>query len=530
MDLNTFVNFVPIVALYAELHYKFPFIKSRYYIDEPEIITDIPHRIDPGRQIPILLMIKEGNKFPVYIKEIKINYYCKEQRTDIQTVSHSLNKHIDSYLWYKNIFLEPMSPGEYLFEINILYSINSKNKNCVNNNTPLLEKKPHRVYCSSDRFPKMDGYIYGDLHYHSILTDDMVEYGAPLDSTVIASEASGLDFVCNTDHSYDLDIKEGSWFEDDLKLEKWYNSRANIKKINSEHDSKILPSEEVSIHNHRKRNIHALVLNNHSFLEGKGDGARTYFNRKCKYNTKSLYQNKESGSIVIAAHPFVKVSLMEWIFIKRGKWEWNDIIHDGLSGLQILNGPYDKSFFDGLEIWKKLLLNGYKKFIYAGNDAHGNFNMYRQIKIPMFSLSQKYHQILGQSRTGIYSTNNTKNVVQALKSGRCFITNGPFIENIITDDGGCDYFSGQELHGTNSTITIKVLSSIEFGKIDFVKIYAGSTKIRSEKIIYNFTDINSYKFERILKLEGYESTYIRSECKVKSEKIIRAYTNPTWIS
>ena len=35
--LSKYVNFVPIVALYAELHYKFPFIKSRYYIDEPEI-------------------------------------------------------------------------------------------------------------------------------------------------------------------------------------------------------------------------------------------------------------------------------------------------------------------------------------------------------------------------------------------------------------------------------------------------------------------------------------------------------------
>ena len=172
-------------------------------------------------------------------------------------------------------------------------------------------------------------------------------------------------------------------------------------------------------------------MNNYKFIEGKGDGARKYFDRKCKYNTKNLYKNIEKDAIVIAAHPFTKVSFMEWLFVKRGKWEWNDIIHDELCGLQILNGPYDKSFYRGVKIWKELLLNGYKKFIYAGNDAHGNFNMYRQIKTPMISLKQKDEQILGRSRTGIYAENNTEDAIKALKQGKCFITNGPFIENII---------------------------------------------------------------------------------------------------
>ena len=86
MDLNTLVNFSPLVGLYAELHYTFPFIRSRHYIHEPEIISDIPHRIEPGHKIPILLMIKDANNFPIILKNINISYYLEKTSGQKKTI------------------------------------------------------------------------------------------------------------------------------------------------------------------------------------------------------------------------------------------------------------------------------------------------------------------------------------------------------------------------------------------------------------------------------------------------------------
>ena len=60
-----------------------------------------------------------------------------------------------------------------------------------------------------------------------------------------------------------------------------------------------------------------------------------------------------------------------------------------------MNGDTGRGYQDGIKIWVKLLLNGHRKYIYAGNDAHGNFNIYRQIKIPMINLLEEETQRFG---------------------------------------------------------------------------------------------------------------------------------------
>ena len=87
-----------------------------------------------------------------------------------------------------------------------------------------------------------------------------------------------------------------------------------------------------------------------------------------------------------------------WFYIAASKNDPDGIILLGLiqnnmSGLQILNGDLDESFYIGIKQWINYLLNGYKKFIFAGNDAHGNFNKYRQINIPMFSIKESNKQM-----------------------------------------------------------------------------------------------------------------------------------------
>ena len=94
---NNIVNYLPILILYAELHYTFSFLKSRYFINEPEIISDVPIRIEPNKKLPLLIIIKDSNKYPVYLK----NIYIKLYKTDkfIQKYSYKYNKLIKTRWW-----------------------------------------------------------------------------------------------------------------------------------------------------------------------------------------------------------------------------------------------------------------------------------------------------------------------------------------------------------------------------------------------------------------------------------------------
>ena len=75
LTLNSFIQFFPAIFLYAELHFRFKWTRSRYYLKEPEILADIPIRIEPNKDIPILLIIKDAHLYPIILHEVNINIY-----------------------------------------------------------------------------------------------------------------------------------------------------------------------------------------------------------------------------------------------------------------------------------------------------------------------------------------------------------------------------------------------------------------------------------------------------------------------
>ena len=156
----------------------------------------------------------------------------------------------------------------------------------------------------------------------------MIPFRASIKATLLAAQAMGLDFFCNTDHSYDLDDVSGSWTETDPKLEKWNKSRQEIRELNANYLSLpfVIPSEELSLHNIDGRNIHALILNNEDFLPGAGDSAEKPFNFKTDYNTKNVNNDLNKNSLYIAAHPFTPVPFFQWLFFKRGRIKFQSII------------------------------------------------------------------------------------------------------------------------------------------------------------------------------------------------------------
>ena len=338
----------------------------------------------------------------------------------------------------------------------------------------------------------------------------MVEFGAPLDSTYKAMKPLALDFACNTDHSYDIDDKIDSWIETDPELTKWNNSIKEINFLNEKNkfNTFFIQSEELSLLNLDGFIIHALVLNNKKFLPGQGDGAEIPFDFSCKYNTSTLRNELEENSLCIAAHPQSPVPFLQKLFFKRGKWLFKDLILDHIDGLQILNGEIDDGFIDGLNIWKKLILCGYKKFIYAGNDAHGNFNKYRQIKMPMISVLEKDSQIFGECRTGIVRVNNKNSIestIRGLKHGNCFVTNGPAITISILHEN-INYHMGDTIISDRININLKFNSNKELGKKGKIIIYFGQIGYK-EKQIFNTIDVNdkeiTMEFPFIVTKKGY---------------------------
>jgi hypothetical protein len=73
MPMDAIPSLSPVLlALYAEIHYTFRLGFSLLRTDFPEIIADLPWRIDPGERIPILCLIKDADRHPIFLDEIVV--------------------------------------------------------------------------------------------------------------------------------------------------------------------------------------------------------------------------------------------------------------------------------------------------------------------------------------------------------------------------------------------------------------------------------------------------------------------------
>ncbi len=519
---------IPMIFGYLELHYRFPlFPFSRYFRREPEILVDTPHRINPGQKLPLVIIIKDANKFPVQLLSVSITI-----RSDSgNQIQHEIdyNRLINQF-WFEDC--RELDLGDLIGPIAITakidYSINGRRKSIVNHNVATSRPFPLLTYASDNPIPGSQNYWWGDLHYHSNYTEDFVEFGASLSATKTAARALGLDFVAITDHSYDLDNEWGQWTKNDPKLKKWELSRAEIQSQNEKDPPLLIPSEEVTVRNSKDRNVHLLVFNYAQFIPGSGDGAEKWFHHYSEQNIPDTLTQLDNNTLAIAAHPFAHTALLQWLLINRGAWETTDINHDELNGLQIINGYIQQRHVDR---WVHHLLKGKHHFIYAGNDAHGNFNHFHQIKIPMLSTVHHQDQILGKWRTGVIKKGklNLDNIMLQLRRGRCIVSNGPALDLQFESDDR-QFTIGDEIHPSTGALKLISSSSTEFGALKNLTVYYGITGQVSEKILFsNSWQFNEYDSNIIVEditcdLPG----YLRAELTTNTDR--RCLTNPIWIT
>lgn len=520
---------------YAEIHYRLPFFPSHIFKKEPEIVFDLPSRGMINQQIPLFLFIKDAARFPLRLDRLKIVITPQKSLKSTQ-LETELRQEIHSKFFSWTFHIPPRhfpQAGNYKITAELLFEINGKKTKIKQDNYRGIPHDPFLIYISDAPLPTLPGCYWGDLHVHSNYTDDQVEFGAPIRESALCARAMGLNFLAITDHSYDLDDKPDNYLENDPYLKKWQNYLKEADRAdNYFSDFVILTGEEVSAGNHKSQNVHCLLLGNRAFYHGSGDGGELLFYNLPTLSLERLFREIEESKenvIIAAAHPFDAPPYSQRKVLNRGSWESPDLAHPALDYWQILNGRRDKFFRQGLEAWKKALLNRQRIGILAGADAHGNFNCFRQVSTPFFSMVKHREQLLGQTRTGVFCemplTRDT--LLQALREKRAIISDGPAANISVLQREKTYQLGSQAKAHLPLSVKIAAVSSKEFGELTAVELFIGDYRKKSERRESIAPGQDRFHLSSELSLaEGLPPGYLRLEARAGERLCL---TNPIWI-
>ena len=541
------MEFLPLllpVVLYAETHYKFRYFFSWLRKKEPEIIVDAPRFVEPGKPIPVLVLVKDAHLYPIEMQGITITVKQGGKSILSQVLARGKTRitermwwrvfHVDRSDWTGWIDLEPV----------VEYRCGTSAKRCSVDNYKGSSRLPLNIYLSSDPRPRIPSLYYGDCHTHSSYTDDQVEYGAPLGASVELSKAMGLSFFCATDHSYDLDDSVDSYLENDPELPKWTAFQAEAGRLNSENESEfsIIRGEEISCRNDADENVHMLLLGDPGFFEGSGDSAEKWFRTHSQSNIRDILRAKSTDAIAIAAHPREPVPILQRLLLGRSEWSAEDLGSDGLDGVQFINGRIGRASEWGTHEWVRLLLKGKRTVAIAGTDAHGNFARFRQVGIPFLTIQEHHLQLFGQFATGVFldGTMTENALIAALKKGSSIITNGPICALEASNAAGEQARIGDTLSvtpgGQEASVRLELTarSSRDFGEIESVEVLYGT--VADDKELSVRKDLTPTQLELNLEVSFLfiRSGYLRCVVKTSAKNPFTGQphvcmTNPIWI-
>jgi hypothetical protein len=500
---------------YAEIHYTLKGF-SLVFRKRPEILTDAPWRVEYGRPIPLMILIRDADRFPVQLNEMLLQIQCSDG--SISTRRIALGFSIKENWWHRIFELDTnlFPAGRVIINARIeaVYLEKGKKHYFLNDNLWSSSHHPLTVHLASDPLPRFENWHHGDLHYHSAYTADQVEYGAPLEPAVRMAAAMGLEFMAVTDHSYDLDDPFDHYLERDPDLVKWKTMQQEIERIQRKTRIILLPGEEVSCGNHRGENVHLLLINNRNYFPGSGDSNERWFRNRPDLSISDVLNGMDADTLAFAAHPGVPFAPLQRILLRRGIWHSRDFRHERLLGMQIYNGTSDRVFRNGRRRWIQQLLTGYSPVLIAGNDAHGNFNRNRKLGQPFLYITEGPEHTFGRGRTIVSMPGgcSRKNILNALKQGRSCITTGPVVDMRVTSQTGHTAGIGGSVCGGKFNILIRGLSTQEFGRLHQCNIYLGDLKRRKETLQ---TRINKfpqpYYLSDSFSFSLSEPAYIRAE-------------------
>jgi len=492
-------------ALYAETHFRFfRGMPSALFRREPEAVFDLPRRLRIGSGgLPVALLVNDVHRYPVRIESIQVTvshignaptlFEFDPPAVDAARVGHPLGAQMEAYLL--TLPEERLGGAGDVFVNACLRYRRVRNgrasgrvREVLNDNLATSAKLPFRCVITDGGYPGDSLCDYGDLHCHTMFSRSHVEFGPPIEVIDKVAAASGLRFVAATDHSYDLACDPDNYLRQDKELRMW---EMYMSSVSGGYRGKTLmiPSEEVSVLNSKNKVVHLCGLGISEYIPGTLDGARknVYTNKQLTIG-EAIGEIERQGGVSFAAHAGSRAGTFQKIFLRRGEWSGDDL-RDGLGGIQAVNSNFGDSWIRGKQLWVSMLLKGKKTPILAGSDAHGDFNRYRAIAVPFWRLYENQDRYMGFVRTGVYGNRaDAKDVVDGIRDGETFITNGPFasICDIRRQDVSLAGSKKSILDDENDAVNhlcARAIGTEEFGSIRVITVMMGVVGSAEEKVI-----------------------------------------------
>jgi hypothetical protein len=465
-----------------------------------------------------------------------------------------------------------------------------------------------RVELNAPPLPHLAGWYRGDVHYHSGYTDNPAERGYPLSVTKQAALHAGLDWLILADHSSDLTAER--YAQELREVQQYRDGRLML-----------IRGEEITMASSKQTllsTVHMVALpspddpekgfpnpsNPEDTVISSGDGSVASAALPIK---EALTRITAAGGFAYAAHPFDPISPV----MRGGSWDLDadflapggKQLQAGLVGLEPWNratmataddarDPYclhrdadPQACFQpdskanqyarlekGIELgWRPLLLRGlqasddftnapgFKVFLAAGSDAHGDFNYEATMDVvdflgkPSRSLAgYAEDNALGKVSTVVYAPQGMgpkgENILRALESGHSVVSNGPVLIACFdrNSNGSLDVLGDLGI-GDSFSVSLAQLpplqlawvSTAEFGPLESIRLIVGSPQgesppreipVPASKQMAS-GDLFPVDLRPFLGKNKGTWAYIRLEARTRNAvgEEFRCYTNPIWL-
>lgn len=429
-------------------------------------------------------------------------------------------------MWWDSINFIPACAGPVQIQAHALLRRGKKDLHVTTDNYEGTSSRPLMVHMSETPLPTLPGWFHGDIHCHSALTNDVIEFGAPVEVGAFAGYCMGLQWIAVTDHSYDFTTDGG---DDQPKEWAVLHEKADILAPTLT----VIPGEEVTCRTLAGKNCHMLVLNGSRFIPGTGDGGNGGLAARTEHTIAEAASIAcEDSAVVCAAHPFEHISFTERLILKRGPWTRGDIQIDGVHTLQIHNGVRDSGFREGQKAWIEMLIEGRRMLIAGGSDSHGDLNLRRRTYMPLLHVGESHNHTFGCARTVVKALSaKREDVLAGLSAGRSVVTDGPFLDLMVITDKGT-FGIGDSVPAKEATVCANAVTSREFGDLAEFVVYGGRIDGSGEDVVLEYHDrthalsgMDEHVLEKQADLGPYR--YLRGECRVDSGAL--CLTNPIWL-
>jgi len=443
----------------------------------PEIVADLPHRFIAGALpgLPVALVIKDADRWPVRLHSLTAHVHSRQGVRSHRTNLSGMEVRQRYFSQVEYIPLDGVEPEQEL-HVNVRIEVEHRGRRRVfyNDNYRGLAWEPFTCWYAAGALPLPAGWYAGDAHYHSQFTDDQVEFGADPATAAVMARALGLHWFFVTDHSYDLDDAPGNPLRRDPALPKWSAMIAACRAADAP-DLRVMFGEEISAGNELGRNVHLLSIGDPRFFPGSGDSAERWFRNRPDIRLSDIEYRE--GTLLVPAHPFDPVPAMQRLTLRRGEWSEDDHYSIWTHWVQAINGGDAAHVRRCIDGWRDMLLEGHRRLIVAGNDAHGNFGFVRQIARPMLRLFRSRGQLFGNWFTAF--RHDANDPVAGFEGREIIVSNGPYLCFRMQGREG-EYNIGHEAAERNCRLRLEYAVTPQFGEVTALELYIGDVRSRRE--------------------------------------------------